>query len=473
MRTALRRWRGVSSSAVVLGLAGDQCYRAQCQGDSPWLYTAGGVIVGALGATAIAVSCRQQNTAKPELVGDRQTSGAEADAQITANHGIEQQVVKESACPVMRGRNKSNKVENAGTVNAFVNAAAGSEQASTGVCPVMKKKQSPKSDTVLNGDGEAVDPSNMMPAANQDIHPGQAFKLSVDRVESTIPQSGNSGTWSYPSPQMFYNALKRKGKGDDVEEQDVQVIVDIHNNMNEITWDEVLRYEKLHEEEGPPTLLKFCGRPEELTPKARIKSWFGYGLPFDRHDWTVERGGKQVRYVIDYYHDESAEDSRPTLHSRGTVKSISIDARPALDTFEAFQDRILIAWKELGSSQTSQEVQVAPDTEELAPLVIEVDWRAGLSSTDAVLFENRIKRSCGEQLQAVADAGGKDPEADLRMQICLAGVVCPNETKRYLAAVESQQNEEESFQTVQGCLQDFTQAVRNARKTNPVQQRTT
>lgn len=38
---------------------------------------------------------------------------------------------------------------------------------------------------------------------------------------------------------MFYNALKRKGKGDDVVEHDVQVIVDIHNNMNETTWDQV------------------------------------------------------------------------------------------------------------------------------------------------------------------------------------------------------------------------------------------
>ena len=24
-------------------------------------------------------------------------------------------------------------------------------------------------------------------------------------------------------------------------------------------------------------------------------------LPFDRHDWTVDRCGKEVRYIIDYY----------------------------------------------------------------------------------------------------------------------------------------------------------------------------
>ena len=38
-----------------------------------------------------------------------------------------------------------------------------------------------------------------------------------------------------------------------------------------------------------PKLEKFEGRPKDITPKARIRSWFGYSLPFDRHDW-VRRG---------------------------------------------------------------------------------------------------------------------------------------------------------------------------------------
>ena len=36
-------------------------------------------------------------------------------------------------------------------------------------------------------------------------------------------QGGTEDTWSYPSPQMFYNALMRKNKGDDVQESDVAV----------------------------------------------------------------------------------------------------------------------------------------------------------------------------------------------------------------------------------------------------------
>ena len=46
---------------------------------------------------------------------------------------------------------------------------------------------------------------------------------------------------------MFYNALKRKGKGDDVEEADMKMIVAIHNGMNERAWKDVLEWEKAHE----------------------------------------------------------------------------------------------------------------------------------------------------------------------------------------------------------------------------------
>jgi Cytochrome c/c1 heme lyase len=40
------------------------------------------------------------------------------------------------------------------------------------------------------------------------------------------------------------------------------------------------------------------------SPLARLKSWFGGPLPFDRHDWYLDRCGKEVRYVIDFYFDE-------------------------------------------------------------------------------------------------------------------------------------------------------------------------
>ena len=40
--------------------------------------------------------------------------------------------------------------------------------------------------------------------------PGQRKPLSTARVESTIPTSAD-GAWVYPSDQMFYNAMRKKG----------------------------------------------------------------------------------------------------------------------------------------------------------------------------------------------------------------------------------------------------------------------
>lgn len=43
------------------------------------------------------------------------------------------------------------------------------------------------------------------------------------------------------------------------------------------------------------------------SPLARLHSWMGGQLPFDRHDWYVDRCGQEVRYVIDFYfHEEKA-----------------------------------------------------------------------------------------------------------------------------------------------------------------------
>lgn len=49
---------------------------------------------------------------------------------------------------------------------------------------------------------------------------------------------------------------------------------------------QVARWESLHYNEcGQSTLLRFRGRPDELSPLARLSAWLGGPLPFDRHDW--------------------------------------------------------------------------------------------------------------------------------------------------------------------------------------------
>lgn len=54
--------------------------------------------------------------------------------------------------------------------------------------------------------GDVLDPKNNMPLEpNQQPCPGQKKLLSTYRVQSNIPKGGTDSTWSYPSPQMFYN----------------------------------------------------------------------------------------------------------------------------------------------------------------------------------------------------------------------------------------------------------------------------
>jgi len=52
-----------------------------------------------------------------------------------------------------------------------------------------------------------------MPPPNQQPSPDQPFPLSTHRIISTIPKAGaaEGETWLYPSEQMFWNAMLRKG----------------------------------------------------------------------------------------------------------------------------------------------------------------------------------------------------------------------------------------------------------------------
>lgn len=54
-------------------------------------------------------------------------------------------------------------------------------------------------------------PCYQMPAPNQRPATDQPFPLPTDRVRSNIPKAGTDETWVYPSQQMFWNAMLRKG----------------------------------------------------------------------------------------------------------------------------------------------------------------------------------------------------------------------------------------------------------------------
>jgi cytochrome c heme-lyase len=156
---------------------------------------------------------------------------------------------------------------------------------------------------------------------------------------------------------MFYNALARKGKLQDTSEHDMASVVALHNNMNEKTWQIVMEWERINynnrttknEEPCGSKLLKFQGRPSDMSPKAAWKHYIlGHPLPYDRHDWLIQRvDGSLQRYVIDYYYDESRardtpETALPCKEDEQATPSLLVDVRPAVDSFRAIWHRYLV-----------------------------------------------------------------------------------------------------------------------------------
>ncbi|GAA5955396.1 hypothetical protein JCM21900_005362 [Sporobolomyces salmonicolor] len=228
-----------------------------------------------------------------------------------------------------------------------------------------------------------VNALNNIPDLAQAPSPGQKTFLPLERTISSIPRApsasssasacpvahGSAGAasekpkedqWEYPSPQQFYNALVRKGW--ETPEESVEMMVNIHNWLNEEAWAQVRKWEEKYDGGDRSSLASFQGRPQELSPKARYHLFMGKIMPnlyasirpFDRHDWVVHRpnpaasggssymsGGATLpytshRYVIDYYHLPDDQDGNPVF---------SLDVRPAVDDLAAVQDRISEWWK--------------------------------------------------------------------------------------------------------------------------------
>ena len=78
-------------------------------------------------------------------------------------------------------------------------------------------------------------------------------------------------------------------------------------------------------------LLRFQGKPDEPTLKARVNAMIGYSPPFDRHDWVVTRCGKEVTYLLDFYNGRSTPGRPVAMH---------IDARPAAEDLQGAFDRV-------------------------------------------------------------------------------------------------------------------------------------
>ena len=238
-----------------------------------------------------------------------------------------------------------------------------------GGCPVKTTQDSapPSSNTgcPVKHDGTAG-PGTYNPATGdlrfgQERQPNQVVDLSTERIVSSIPKSdltpahqpNGLDRWVYPSEQQYFNAMKRKGY--DPAEHDIPVILAIHNIVNEEGWSKVKEWESLRGE-AAPKLKQFLGRPKDVSPKAFFMSLLGYKLPFDRHDWIIDRNGHDVRYVIDFYKGSQPAGGRAAI-------AMYLDVRPALDSHTAVIDRVSVAVRQaLGLSVFNPGVKHAHNT---------------------------------------------------------------------------------------------------------------
>jgi cytochrome c heme-lyase len=144
---------------------------------------------------------------------------------------------------------------------------------------------------------------------SQERAPTQTVDLPVDREISSIPRAdGAGGNWEYPSPQQMYNAMLRKGYTDTPQDA-VESMVAVHNFLNEGAWAEIVEWEQIfgrglgsgwdkckrgnenlsielakerirdNLDEEQPSLMRFQGRPGDLSPRARILQALGWLYP--------------------------------------------------------------------------------------------------------------------------------------------------------------------------------------------------
>ncbi|CAI5759327.1 unnamed protein product [Candida verbasci] len=198
------------------------------------------------------------------------------------------------------------------------------------VCPVDDETKSQWVKNIQIQIPDAIEQESLSCDSSVDHQPTSNVNLPVDRDISSIPRTSSNSNWIYPSQKQFYEAMKRKNW--DPNQNDMKVVVPIHNLVNERAWKHIMFWEKPNLRNCPNiTLTSFKGDSKKMTPRAWIKTnVFGYDPPFDRHDWKIDRCGVEVDYVIDFYNLKGSND-------------VWLDVRPKLNSYEGVKLRILNA----------------------------------------------------------------------------------------------------------------------------------
>ncbi|SCU99465.1 LADA_0H19944g1_1 [Lachancea dasiensis] len=217
------------------------------------------------------------------------------------------------------------------TIISGASPAKAANESSSDACPVSPEARDVWLQKVSASEvPEAIECSSKeLPAVP---HYKTDVKLPTEREISSIPRTGSHGNWIYPSEKQFFEAMLRKKW--DPSSEDMKTVVPIHNSVNERVWNYIKLWEKGQDTEacGGLQLTSFRGDAKKLTPRAWFRSSIlGYTKPFDRHDWTVNRCGTQVDYVIDFYSSETEGGAGPGIY---------LDVRPKLNSLEGVRLRL-------------------------------------------------------------------------------------------------------------------------------------
>jgi cytochrome c heme-lyase len=211
-----------------------------------------------------------------------------------------------SSCPVPHGNPSANAALSSCPVPHGNPSASAALSSSSSSCPVQH--DSPNAAAEEPSLLSKLNPLNyMFHSISQERAPNQTYALPTTRDPSSIPRGSGDGNWEYPSPQQMYNALLRKGYTD-TDITAVESMVAVHNFLNEGAWAEIVEWERrfarglsrgwavskrgeenaelelrrLEAQEGgqvTPSLIRFQGRPKDLTPKAAILQMLGRVYP--------------------------------------------------------------------------------------------------------------------------------------------------------------------------------------------------
>ena len=169
----------------------------------------------------------------------------------------------------------------------------------------------------------------------------------------------------------------------------------------------------------------------------------------NRNKWIVLRYGFSA-YAIDYIF----VDSTPTLHDAHSIKSIQIDARPAIDDVQSLVDRVRFpfmksfGWVETDVDRTQRD---RVQEEEKATDILEAI--GSMTKEDVAACGGMIQSKCKTCFEKVNTCSSEEACAreSLALTLCMASVVCPEQAKN----LQENPSLESAHDTVAACLQQF------------------